>query len=127
MSKLIYEELTYKLIGLAYELDDLIGYGQSEKVYSSGFEELLKRENIVYNKEYYAPIIVNEKVVAKRYYDFLIEDKVILELKVRDNQYQEVCNQVFKYLKVSGLRLGIIIRFTKYGVKTKRIPNIRQP
>ena len=125
MTKLIYEDLSYKLIGLAYEVDDIVGYGQSEKVYSDSFEELLKREKIVYEKEYYAPIIVNNKVIAKRYYDFLINGIIILELKTKDSKYREVCTQVFKYLKASGLKLGLIIRFTKNGIKIKRIPNIR--
>ena len=76
-------------------------------------------------KEFYAPIIVNEKVIAKRYYDFLICGKIILELKTKENKYRDVCSQVFKYLKASGLKLGLIIRFTKNGIKIKRIPNIR--
>jgi len=126
MSKLIYEKMTYKIIGLAYEVDNAIGYGQKEKVYADSFEELFKREKIAYIKEFYAPVKINDKIIAKRYFDFLVDDKIILEIKTGSDEYRKVCGQVFKYLKISKLRLGLVVRFTKIGVKIKRIPNIRQ-
>lgn len=124
MEKLIHKDLTYKIIGIAYEIDNTIGFGQSEKVYADAFVELLTQNNIEFQREFYAPIVLNEKVIAKRYYDFLIEDKLILEIKSGSSQYRQVCTQLFRYLKSSGLKLGIVVRFTKIGVQIKRIPNL---
>ncbi len=122
MQKLIYPELSYKLVGLAYKIDNSIGFGHPEKVYSEALEELLSKENLNFEKEYYCPLKVDDKVIAKRYFDFFVEEKVIIEVKVGDYHYKKACDQIFQYLKESGLKLGIIIRFTKDGVKVKRIP-----
>jgi len=120
----LYPELTYKLIGLAYKVDDLIGCGHNELLYCDAYEELLKQDDIKYAREVYCPLIINNKVIRKQYFDFLIENKVVIEFKKDDYQYREACSQLFKYLKSSKFRLGLIIRFTKSGVKIKRIPNL---
>ena len=125
MSNLIYKELSYKLIGLAYQIDNEIGFGQDEKIYCDAFEKLLIKNNVNYKRELYAPIKVDNELVAKRYFDFLIDDKIILEIKVGDYSYKKTCSQLFKYLKQSNYQLGLIIRFTKNGISSKRIPNIR--
>lgn len=119
---LIYPELSYKLIGIAYKIDNEIGFGQSEKVYSDAFEEHLKQSEIIYEREIYWPIKVAEKVIARRYFDFLVDDKIIIEIKSGDYKYKEVCDQLFGYLKASKTSLGLVIRFTRNGVQTKRIP-----
>lgn len=121
---LIYKDLCYKLVGFAFEVQNTLGSGLKEKVYADAFEEVLKNENIRYAREYYYPIKIRDKTIARRFFDFLIEDKIIIELKVGADNYREVCNQIFEYLKASDLKLGLIFRFTKEGVKTKRIPNI---
>ncbi|HOX41147.1 MAG TPA: GxxExxY protein [bacterium] len=120
--ELIYPELSYKLVGLAYKIDNSIGFGQSEKVYCDALEELLKQSKIRYEREIYSPIKIEEKVIAKRYFDFLIEGKIIIEVKAGVYRYREVCDQLFGYLKAGKLLLGIVIRFTRNGVQVKRIP-----
>ena len=119
---LLYPELSYKIIGFVYKINDLIGFGQSEKIYCDALEELLKENNLEYSRELYFPIKLNGKLLAKRFFDFLVDDKIILEIKVGDLKYKETCSQLFQYLKLSGKKLGLIFRFTKNGVKIKRIP-----
>lgn len=125
MSELLYKELSYKIVGLAYEIDNLIGYGQSEKIFCDCFEKLLIRDKIKYERELYYPIKINGELIAKKYFDFLIDDKIVVEFKIGDFLYKQACTQLFSYLKASDHKLGLIIRFTKNGVKIKRIPNIR--
>ena len=124
MADLIYKELCYKIIGVAFEVHNSLGAGLKEKVYADALEVIFKEEDISYSREYYYSVKVRDKVVAKRYFDFIIEDKIVVEVKIGYDNYREACNQIFEYLKSSGLKLGLIIRFTKYGAKTKRIPNI---
>lgn len=123
MTEILYKELSYKLTGLMFEIDNIIGYGHSEKTYGDALEELLKREKINYEREVYFPITIEGKLIKKEFFDFLIDDKVILELKVSDKNYKKVCNQIFLYLKSSGKKLGLVFRFTNSGVRMKRIPN----
>lgn len=125
MAEIIYKDLSYKIIGIAFTVNNLIGAGLEEKVYQTAFEEILKQEKLVYEKERYFPITINEKIISKKYFDFVIENKIIVEIKTGIKDYRNVCSQIFHYLKMSKLKLGIIIRFTKDGVKVKRIPNLR--
>ena len=124
MEEIIYKELSFKLIGLAYEVYNCLGYGLKEKIYADAFEELLKKDNIKYEREHFYPIKLRGETIGKRYFDFLIKDLLILELKVGGDKYYDAYRQLRDYLKSSGLKLGIIIRFTKDCVKVKRIPNL---
>ena len=56
--------------------------------------------------------------------DFLIDGKIILEIKKDTNFRRTNIEQVVGYLKETNLRLGIIVNFTKEGVKFKRILNL---
>jgi len=124
MSDLLYKELSYKIIGFAFKIYNTLGSGLKEKFYSDAFEELLKQESITYQRELYSPIKIREKIIARNFFDFLIDDKVLVELKSGSDKYKEVCSQTYNYLRIKGLKLGLVIRFTKDGVKSKRIPNL---
>lgn len=125
MKELIYKELSYRITGLAFKIDNQIGYGQNEKVYCDALEKLFIKEKIPLTREFYAPIKIDEHLIAKRYFDFLIDDKIVVEVKVGYLNYRQVCSQVYQYLKASKLRLGLVIRFNKNGVFIKRIPNLK--
>lgn len=124
MQELLYKDLSYKITGLAFKIDNQIGFGQNEKMYCDALEKLLIKEKIIFRRELYAPIKVDGELIAKRYFDFLVDDKIIVEVKVGDYSYKEVCSQLFRYLKQENIRLGLIIRFNRTGVSIKRIPNI---
>lgn len=123
MTDLVFKDLSYKLTGIVYQIDDLIGHGQNEKVYADTFALLLEKASINFQREVYCPIKVDDKVVKKHYFDFLIEDLIVVELKATDSNYKQVCSQLFRYLKTSKKKLGLVYRFTKNGVRVKRIPN----
>ncbi|HOX41066.1 MAG TPA: GxxExxY protein [bacterium] len=124
MKELIFAELGYKINGIAFKVDNLLGYGHSEKVYSSAFEELLKKESLEYKRELYWPIMIDGKVIAKRYFDFLVDNKIIIEIKTGNYQFRNACQQLFQYLRASNYKLGLIVRFSKNGVQIKRVVNL---
>lgn len=121
MTVLIYKELSYRIIGIAFEIYNSLGDGLKEKDYARAFEEILKQEKIKYQREVYYPLKIRDKTISKKYFDFLVEGKIVLELKSGNRNYRQACIQLFEYLKVSDIDLGIIIRFTNDGVKYKRI------
>jgi len=125
MKDLLYKELSYKLNGIAFEIMHLLGSGHREKVYGDAYEECLKRDNISYQREVYYPIKINEKIIARKYFDFLIDGKIIVEVKSGDKNYRDACYQLFDYLKFAKLKLGLIVRFTNQGARIKRIPNYK--
>ena len=77
-----------------------------------------------FDKELPAKVRYKDKFIGIYYFDFLIENKIVLELKVRNYFSRKDINQLFSYLKSKDMKLGIIAHFTKSGVKFKRVVNI---
>jgi GxxExxY protein len=120
---LVYPELSYEIIGCAYEVLDELGPGHMEKIYQKALAIVLSTKNIKFKEQVYYPVKFRSKLIGKGFLDFLIEEKIIVELK-KDNRFSKTnIEQVFNYLKLSGLSLAILINFTKEGIKFKRIIN----
>ena len=123
MGKVIYPELSYKLVGLMYEVYNELGYGYQERYYQRAIEKYFQESKIKYKKELYCPIKVKDKNIGSYRLDFLVDDKIVLELKVANQVYIKHIKQVLGYLKQNNLKLGILSIFTKDGVKIQRILN----
>ena len=123
--KIIYKEKSYEIVGCCFEVYNKLGYGLREKNYQKALESLLQDERISFKSQLYVPIKINEKIIGKFYLDFLIDNKIALELKVGNHFLTKDIQQLFSYLKASNLKLGIIVNFTAVGIKYKRIVNIK--
>jgi len=108
MGKLIYPKLSYEIVGILYDLYNQLGYGYQEKYYQRAIEQLLDEKRINYRKELYCPIFLNKKRIGFYKLDFLIDDKIILELKVVQDFYKKHILQVLSYLKHKNIKLGIL-------------------
>lgn len=120
---LIYPDLSYKLVGLAYNVFNELGQGHLEKIYQKAYAKELKEASIEFKEQAPYQVIYKEEVIGNNYLDFLIEDKVIIELKRSDFYSKKYIDQVSNYIKVSNLQLAILINFTSNGVRIKRIVN----
>ena len=120
---LIYPELSFKLIGLAYAVFNEIRHGHLEKVYQKAYARELKDATIEFKEQVLYKVIYKEEVIGNNYLDFLVEDKVIIELKRSDFYSKKYIDQVSNYIKVSNLKLALLINLKSSGVRFKRIVN----
>lgn len=120
---LIYPELSYKLVGIAYTVFNELGHGHLEKIYQKAYAKELKEEGIIFKEQVSYKVIYKGEVIGNNYLDFLINDTVIIELKRSDFYTKKYMDQVSNYLKVSGLKLALLINFTSSGVRCKRVVN----
>lgn len=120
---LIYPELSYKLVGLAYNVFNELGHGHLEKIYQKAYAKELKEAGIIFKEQAPYQVIYKEEIIGNNFLDFLIEEKVIIELKRNDFYSKKYIDQVSNYIKVSNLKLAILINFTSNGVRIKRIVN----
>ena len=121
---LVFPELSFKLIGCAYEVFNEIGFGHLEKIYQKGYAAILRKHAISFKEQVYHPIKINNEIIGKLFFDFLIEDMIIVELK-KDGRYsKQHIDQVNQYLKASEIKLALLINFTSKGVISKRLVNI---
>ncbi|WP_374364518.1 GxxExxY protein [Cloacibacterium sp.] len=119
---IIYKEESYKIIGICMEVHNNLGAGFSEIVYKDALELELKKENIEYcrEKEY----TVNYKGIVlphKFYADFVLFDKIILEIKGKRKLAEEDIAQCINYLKVSKNKLALLVNFGEQKLDYKRI------
>ncbi len=122
---LIYPELSYKLIGIAFTVFNELGYGHLEKIYQKAYAKELSNEKLNYEEQVPYPVKYKEEIIGRNYLDFLVEEKIIIELKKSDFFSKKNIDQVVNYLKVSGMKLALLINFSKDGVKYKRLVNIK--
>lgn len=124
--KIIYPELSYQIIGAAFAVYNALGPGHKEIYYQRAFAEELKNKNIGFARESGTPLFYKGKIIGKYIPDFVIDDKIIIELKVRPRLGYTNIKQVTAYLSATNLPLAILIYFLKDGVKYRRILKPKQ-
>ncbi len=121
-NELLYPELSYQINGILFSVHNrLLEEGYREKHVQLAVAVTLKENNIKFSEQILVPLLFEGKRVGSYFIDFAIEDKIVLELKVADKVYKKDFDQVKKYLIQSGLKLGLLARFGKNGVKIYRV------
>lgn len=122
MSDLIYKEESYKIVGICFEVHNNLGPGFLEIVYKDALEFEFKKAGIPFEREKKYEVNYKEIVLPHKFYaDFVIYDKVILEIKSVAAIIDEFIAQAINYLKVSNNKLALIVNFGELSLKYKRI------
>jgi len=122
MDGLIYKEEAFKIIGKCMEVHRELGHGFLEIVYKDALELLFRQNNIPYEREKeYSIMFKNTLLPHKFYADFVVYDKIILEIKSTADLAKEHTAQTLNYLKVSGNKLGILVNFGSMQLEYKRL------
>ncbi len=122
--EIAYPELSYKLIGLMFKVHNELGPGLREKSYEDSLELAFKEAALNYTRQIHCPIYFKGEKVGSRFLDFLIEDKIIIELKAGNRLNRASVKQISEYLRTTGLKLGILVNFGPDEVRFKRILNL---
>lgn len=109
--EIIEKELSYKIVGILFEVHTKLGGRYQEKIYQAAVEKLLQREKISYERELATDLLFEGDKIGKYYLDFLIENRVILELKAVYRFHPDHYKQVQGYLQAHNLKLGILANF----------------
>jgi len=125
INDLVYPELSYKIIGILFSVFNELGYGYQEKYYQKAITIIFKENGINFKEQISAPLQFKGNKIGYYYLDFLIEGKLVLEIKKGDRFLKSNIEQVYAYLRRFNLKLGIIANFTKEGLRFKRIVNIK--
>lgn len=123
MIELIYPELSYKIVGVLFKVHSKLGGRYQEKYYQRAVEVALREEEIQFEREITANLTFGKTKIGKYILDFLIEGKIILELKTKPEFDREDFRQIMAYLKAKNLKLGIIANFRGAKLVYKRVLN----
>ncbi|HLD24908.1 MAG TPA: GxxExxY protein [Patescibacteria group bacterium] len=115
--KLIYPELSYLLVGVCFEVHNDLGHYGREKQYGDLLEKKLTALRIPFRREL-------RTMQGSNILDFLIENKIVLELKTKYALTKEDYYQLQRYLQQTGFRLGLLINFRSKYLRPKRVIRI---
>jgi GxxExxY protein len=122
MGNLILEKESYQIIGACIEVHKHLGPGFLEIVYKDAPEYELNDNKWLYEREKEYKVMYKNRVLKHKFFaDFIVFDKVVLEVKHADAFTDEHISQVLNYLKVSGCRLGLLVNFGKKSLQHKRL------
>ena len=119
--KLLYEDLTYKIRGAVFEVKKKLGLGHKESIYHKALEAEFEKRGIPFKSEPRVSIFYEEKKVGIYQPDFIIEDKIIIELKSLPRIGRPQQEQIWSYLKGSEYKLALLINFGSTDVDIRRI------
>ncbi len=117
-----FQKETYEIIGRCMEIHRILGKGLLEIVYKDALELELKTKGIPYEREKkyevkYKGVVLNHHFFA----DFVIDNKIIIEIKSQQGVVEDHYKQTLNYLAISKCKLGLIINFGNDSLEHKRL------
>lgn len=123
MAELVLKEFSYKIMGLLFSVHNSLGPICKEKNYQDAIEILLQQNKIPYKREQELALPFSGQTIKGFYADFLVDKKIIIEVKAKRFIKQEDIRQTCRYVKGANVPLGIIVNFKRNKLEYKRIIN----
>ena len=121
MAEIVYPELSYKIVGLLYKIHNELGGGYQEKIYQAALRRELLKNKLGFIEQVKIDLFYDGSKLHRYYLDFIVEHKIVLELKAAPRFTPRDIMQVLNYLRQSGLELGILASFSRNGIYFKRV------
>jgi len=111
--KFKHQDITEKIIKAFYNVYNSLGYGFLERVYENAMMIELKSLNLNCEKQKQIKVFYKNENVGEYYADIIVEDKVIIELKAAEGIVEEHEHQLLNYLKATEIEVGLLLNFGK--------------
>ena len=118
-----YSDITSKIIGCAMKVHATLGNGFQEVIYQRCLSIEMENQGLRFVRELEMPIFYAEREVGTRRVDFLVEDKVMVELKAINQLDNIQLAQGINYLEAYNLKIGLLINFGSTSLEFKRLIN----
>ena len=115
--------LSEQIIGSAYAVGNTLGYGFLEKVYENALAHELVKVGLDVSRQQPIRVYYDGVAVGDYFADLVVEDQIIIELKVVKNIDSIYLAQCLNYLKATEKKLGLLINFGQKRVEVKRVVN----
>jgi len=121
MADYLYKRLTEKVIGAAITVHKKLKSGFAEKVYQRALYLELNSIGIKFEREKEVSIYYRKVRIGKQVLDFLVERKLVVEVKKTDTLKSVHVAQVLSYLYATDLKLGLLLNFGGDNLEVKRV------
>jgi len=116
----LYEDLTYRIRGALYKVHKILGSGHKESVYHKALSQEFKLQGISFTTEKTLSVIYEGIKVGNYKPDFIVEDKVLIELKAVSILPIQAEKQLAYYLRGTPYQLGLLVNFGAESLEIRR-------
>ncbi|MBU3923466.1 MAG: GxxExxY protein [Nanoarchaeota archaeon] len=119
-----YEELTERIIKVFYLVYNELGFGFLEKVYENALKIEFRKAGLSFENQVPIRVYYDEEIVGEYFADFIVEGKVVVEVKALVEFSGKEKGQLLNYLRATDLEVGLVLNFGKEaGIKRKVLDN----
>lgn len=118
-----HSDLTAKIIGCAMKVHSTFGNGFPEVIYQKSLAIEMAKQGLSFSKELEMPVYYDSIKVGSRRLDFLVADKIVVELKAITKLDDIHLSQALNYLEAHSLETGLLINFGAKSLEFKRVSN----
>ena len=118
-----YSELTGKIIGCAMEVHSFLGNGFQEVIYQRALAIEMELQGLLFSREFEMPVFYKELKIGTRRVDFLVEEKISVEIKALIKLEPVHLAQAINYLEAYNLEIGLLINFGRNKLEFHRLEN----
>ena len=122
-------DITGKVIGAAMKVHSTLGNGFQEVIYQRALAIELEKQGLSFQRELEMPIFYEEQEIGTRRVDFLVEGKVMVELKALSKLEDVHLAQAINYLEAYKLEVGLLLNFGGRSLQYRRVvkSKVREP
>jgi len=117
---LLLKDEVYNIVGCALEVINELGHGLLEKPYENAMAVELGLVGIPFRQQARFPVNYKEIQVGEYIPDLIVYDKVVIEIKTIEHIGNHEAGQMLNYLKISGLKVGVVLNFKHSKLEWKR-------
>lgn len=121
--RIIYPELSYKLMGALFKVHNTLGSSYQEKYYQRAIATELKEQDIPFIREKEITLGYGNQGIGEYRLDFVIDNKIALEVKTVPFLKDDFIRQLLAYLVSANLKLGIVANFRTQKLTYRRVVN----
>ena len=118
-----YSNITSKIIGCAIEVHKVLGAGFQELIYQRALAKEMILQGVNFQREPEISIYYKEEMIGTRRIDFLVENKISVELKAIKALEEVHLTQAINYLEAYNLEIGLLVNFGTKSLEFKRLIN----
>lgn len=120
-SNLLHGELVYAIVGAAIEVLRELGHGLHEQPYDRSLAVELRLRNLAIDQQRCFPIVFKGVQVSEFIPDLIVSNAVVVDAKVIDRITDHERGQMLNYLRITKLRVGVIVNFKRAKLEWERI------
>jgi GxxExxY protein len=120
-SRLILKAETEKIIGFSFEVLNEVGHGLNEKIYENSLTVLFKQNGVAFDQQRRFPVLFRGVEGGEFIPDLIAFGSVIVDTKVIDRVTDHERGQMLNYLRITKLRVGLIVNFKNARLEFERV------